>query len=361
MSNLLTYMNWRGDLPLTLIPLNEVDGLILAQLSMMRWENVLKPDESGTIRALAPRMTAQPVSVGFTAPDDFKLIGGIAECARYSAIVATDYVHTFNPEIALQFAAITLLLPDGTVFVAFRGTDSSIAGWKEDFNMAYAKPVPAQWEALNYLRSAAAKHPGPIRVAGHSKGGNLAMYAASMVEGAVLERVAQVYSYDGPGLSDQINAQGLYERLGDRLKAYVPQSSVIGMLLAHPDDVVVVKSDSVSVMQHNPYSWQVEGPRFVRCDGLSKDSQRFEAAFRKWLTQVDEADRALLVESLFRIIDASKARKFGKGFWQGLLRNPGAVFDAMTDINPEGYKRISQMLGDLALDMLRAGDASEEQ
>lgn len=214
--------------------------------------------------------------------------------------------------------------------------------------MAFSKPVPAQEAAAEYLRAAAARCDGPIRVGGHSKGGNLAMYAAATVEDAVRDHVVAVYNNDGPGLSDRIDAKALYDRIGDRLHSFVPQSSVVGMLLSHPDRYEVVRSDSVSILQHNPYSWQVEGPGFVRAPGLSRDSARFEAAFRRWLSEVDEAERAVLVDTLFDILGAADARSFGRDFWAHLVRNPRAVLSAIQNVDPDARRRIMKMLASLA-------------
>ena len=153
---------------------------------MDEWENGLSDGESATLEALFPAMNKQPVSVGFTADDDAKLLQRVASCARFKDITVCDYAHEFNADTEMQFAAITLCLPDGARFVSFRGTDSTIIGWKEDCNMAFSRPVPAQEAARAYLERAALAAPGALYVGGHSKGGNLAVYAASTVSDAVL-------------------------------------------------------------------------------------------------------------------------------------------------------------------------------
>ena len=211
--------------------------------------------------------------------------------------------------------------------------------------MAFSKPVPAQEAARKYLRAALARFPGAIRVGGHSKGGNLAMYAAATVDDG--DRVTDIYNNDGPGLSDRMNADALYRRIAGRLRVYVPQGSIVGMLLQHPDEYTVVKSTSVSILQHDPYSWQVEGPAFVRMPGLSRDSARFDAAFRRWLSGIDEANRELLIDTLFNVLSAAKSRTFGREFWQGLARNPGSVLSAIQNIDADKRRRVTRMLTDL--------------
>ena len=197
------------------------------------------------------------------------------------------------------------------------------------------------------LTEIAERYPGPIRVGGHSKGGNLAMYAATTAEEAVRERLEAVFNFDGPGLSDCMDAATLYARVAGRLRSFVPQGSIVGMLLAHPDAYAIVKSKSISIFQHDPYSWQVEGPGFVRMPELSGDSRRFEAGFRQWLAAQDEVSRAELVDTLFDVLRATDAQNFGREFWLGLAQNGRAVRKAIKDVGPEKAARVWKMITDL--------------
>lgn len=359
MSNILDYITWRGDLPFAAAGFNEVDGLILAQLSMLRWEHGLQPGESSKIKDLFEPMNRQPVSVGFTAENDVKLLRLICHSARFGEMVLRDYVHAFDADAEMQFAAATFALDDGTAYVSFRGTDATLVGWKEDCNMAFSRPVPAQEAAREYLDAAAERIPGMLRVGGHSKGGNLAMYAAA--NAGARARVVAVYNNDGPGLSDKMDAAAMYARVTGRLHSYVPQGSIVGMLLDHPDEYTVVKSNSVSILQHDPYSWQVEGPAFVRMPGLSRDSARFDAAFRAWLSHVDEADRELLIDTLFGVLTATRSQTFGREFWQGLARNPREVLSAIQNVEPEKRRRVTRMLAGLGSAALRPEESSERK
>ena len=345
MSNLIDYVNWRGDLSVSAVPVGEVDGLILAQCSMFRWENAL--DGSGVLRDVAPLLQEEPVSVGFTAENDKKLLDLLESSKRFGNILLSDYVHETDERSEMQFAAITLHLGKDLHYISFRGTDNSVVGWKEDFNMAFSRPVPAQEAAADYLRFIAGKFAGTFLVGGHSKGGNLAMYASATIEDNVRDRIRAIYNYDGPGLSDKMDAPMLYSRINSRLHSFVPQGSVIGMLLAHPDQYSVVKSNSVSILQHDPYSWQVEQGHFLHLPAVAGESARFEAAFQQWLCEVNETERAELVESLFEVIDATNAQNFGREFWIGLAQNSKAVWKAMSDIGPEKRARVKKMITDL--------------
>ena len=356
MANMLDYILWRGDVPLDAVPVGEVDGLILAQLAMMRWEQCLGEGEASTVLELYPKMNEPPVSVGFTGEDDQKLLKLAAESARFGTLTVSDFASAFDPGLGMQFAAVTFHLPDDTVYVAYRGTDNTIVGWREDFNLAFSRPVPAQKAAREYLSRVAGKYPGKLRLGGHSKGGNLAMYAAATVEDALRERIIQVYNFDGPGFSDRMNDGELYSRIQHKLRTCLPQGSIVGLLLAHPEEYAVVKSENVSILQHDPYSWQVLGPRFVYLPELSRDSVRFDLAFRNWLSAVDEANRQLLVNTLFSVLEATRAATFGKEFWQGLTRNSKAVVAAIQKVEPQDRKRVNRMLADLAAYMLNSGE-----
>ena len=356
MSNILDYIKWRGDLRFAVAPFNEVDGLILAQLSMLRWENSLRPGESVLIRELYAPMIQQPVSVGFTVENDGQLLQLATRSARFGNLTICDFVHVFDEDAEMQFAAVTMKLDDGTAYVSCRGTDKTLTGWKEDCKMAFSKPVPAQEAAREYLKAAAQRFPGRLRIGGHSKGGNLAMYAAATVDAEVRSRIVAVYNNDGPGMSDRMDAPALYDRLAGRLYSFVPQGSIVGMLLDHPDEYTVVQSKSVSIFQRDPYSWQVEGPAFVHMPALSRDSARFDAVFRKWLGGIDEDDRELLIDTLFGVLSAANVQSFGRAFWQSLARNPKPVLNAIKDVDSEKRKRISGMIGDLGAAARHSGE-----
>lgn len=360
MSNILDYITWRGDLSFAAAPFNEVDGLILAQLSMFRWENGLEDGASARLSELYEPMNYQPVSVGFTMDNDMKLLERVTHSRRFGEITLSGYVHAFDEAAEKQFAAITLHLDDGTAYVSFRGTDNTLVGWKEDCNMAFSTPVPAQQAAKEYLDAAAARDACALRVGGHSKGGNLAMYAAATAAQAARDKLIAVYNNDGPGLSDRMDAPALYARIAGRLRSFVPQGSIVGMLLAHPDEYTVVKSKSVSILQHDPYSWQVEGPVFVRMPGLSRDSARFDAAFRQWLGDVSDDDREVLIDTLFTVLAAANSQTFGREFWQAVVRNPVPVLSAMKDVEPGDRRRIARMIADLAA-KVRTAEAEDSR
>ncbi len=345
MANMIDYLVWRGDLPFPAVPVGEVDGLILAQLAMINWEKA--PEGEASLHDLSAAMAGGDVSSSFTADNDRKMLALAGATARFGAVRLSDYLNEVDTEAEKQFSAVTFHLPDGSRYISYRGTDATIVGWKEDCAMAFSKPVPAQEEAVSYLEAGALKYPGPLYVGGHSKGGNLAMFAAANANEDVRRRIVTVFNFDGPGLSDQMDAQGMYARMTGRLHSCIPQGSIVGLLLAHPDKYTVVKSNSVSLFQHDPYTWQVKGGSFVHMQSLSSESARFDGVFREWLKELDEDDRSALVDTLFGILSATKSRSFGRAFWAGLAQNSKSVLEAIEQVTPETRGRVMRMIGGL--------------
>ncbi len=353
MANMLDYIVWRGDLNWNASGMNEIDALILAQLAMAKWEHA--PGRFGLLGDLSGSMTDEDsVSAGFTGQSDRKLLALVHTSARFGAIQLTDYVNEVDREAGIQFSAVTLHLPDGSLYVAYRGTDLSVVGWKEDFALSFDRPTPAQEAALRYLTEAVKRYDGPVCAGGHSKGGNLAMFAASQADEKVRARIRAIYNFDGPGLSDQMDTEPLYARIDGKLCSFVPQGSMIGLLLAHPDEYRIVKSTAIGLLQHDPYSWQVEGPRFLYMPSLSLDSVRFDRIFQEWMKRVDEGDREALTHTLFGFFDAADTGHFGAKFWLSLVQNPLAVQTAVNSVPREVRTRALRAIKELWMAAIRS-------
>ena len=207
----------------------------------------------------------------------------------------------------MQFAAVTMLLPGGTLAVAFRGTDDSFVGWKEDFNMAFRYPVPAQHAACEYVCAVARLWRGPMVLLGHSKGGNLAVYAAMNAEDGVKDRIERIYSLDGPGFPEAVVNSFEYASVSDRIVKIVPDSSVVGMVLETPERCIVVKSDVEGIMQHFVFSWQMHGGEFDKVEDVASSSVTFNKALNKWLANLSKEQRERAVDALFAVLEASGA------------------------------------------------------
>ena len=235
-TNVLDYLKWRGDLTFTQDPLNAVDALIFSALSYIRYGGAVeeKPEEPVTLRDAAGAFFAlDNFEVRIRAKNDLELLRRASESTRFGLSRICRYTDLYIPEEETQFAAMTFLLDDGTAFLAFRGTDNTLVGWKEDFNMSFRQIIPAQLLALNYTHDVWAAHTAPMRLCGHSKGGNLAVFAAARSSPMIQQWIRGVYNNDGPGFSEYMIGDPGYNAMVPRIRTFVPQSSIIGMIMEH--------------------------------------------------------------------------------------------------------------------------------
>ncbi len=196
----------------------------------------------------------------------------------------------------------------GDAFTAFRGTDNTLVGWKEDFNLSFLDTIPGQWAARDYLEKIAERCPGTLYAGGHSKGGNLAVFAAAVCSPEVQARIRSVYNNDGPGFSGAVLEQPGYQAVLGRIQTFVPQSSVVGMLLEHEEPYTVVRSGQVGLMQHEPYSWEVLGSDFVRLKQVTQGSRLVDQTIKTWLSELSRQEREAFVEALFELLENADIR-----------------------------------------------------
>lgn len=303
MPNMMDYLLWRGDVPVSkAAPWNDVDSLIAATLSYQAY-----PAEPVLLQDAAAHLPPPPaIEINFV-KEGRGLLSAAGMTERFAPILIHRAVARTDHDRDMQFAAVTLDLPDGAHFIAFRGTDNTIVGWREDFNMAFESPVPAQTAAAAYLTEAAAALPGPLILGGHSKGGNLALYAAAHAEPAVQARIRAIYSFDGPGLDDATMASDGYAAIAPRIRSFIPQSSVVGLLLAYHPQYTVVKSDAVGLLQHDTFTWQLLGSRFTEVSQVDAGSQLVNQTVHTWLSRVTPEQRRRFVDTLFDLLEASGA------------------------------------------------------
>jgi len=315
MADMLDYLAWRGDIEFTQLPVNPVDALIFSTLSYIKFEDIVpdNPNQSISLAEAAAGLfsLADPVS-RTRVKKDLDLLKAVAESARFDNIRMTFYRSILIPEEDTQFAAVTIFLEDGSAYIAFRGTDNTLTGWKEDFNMSFQSSVPAQHLALAYVQEFAAVHSIPIWMGGHSKGGNLAVYAAAKCGELLQKRIVEVYSQDGPGFSEAMMKDPGYRNILPKVRSFLPQSSVIGMLLEHEEPYTIIKSNQVGIMQHDPYSWQVLGADFVQVEELTADSRFLDRTFRNWLSRMTNEERSEFFDTVFELLESTGAERTGE-------------------------------------------------
>ncbi len=234
-----------------------------------------------------------------------RLLAALAASPRFRDIRVMGYRVRNDPAQEKQFGALALQLSDAEAFIAFRGTDNTILGWKEDFNMAFRYPVPSQEEACRYLEEAARHVRGRLLLGGHSKGGNLAVYAAFSCSQSVRSRIEHVFSHDGPGFPETVFQDGSIDRVRDRVRKTLPQSSIVGMLLEHQEDYQVVRSSTFSAFQHDPYSWVVEDGAFVTEGSLTPSAKYLDLTLNEWVQSLSARDREQVVDSVYALVESA--------------------------------------------------------
>ena len=208
-------------------------------------------------------------------------------------------MNLFDPAAEKQFSALTILLEGELPYVAFRGTDGTLVGWKEDFNMSFLTVVPAQKEAVQYLCAASDSLRGRLRVGGHSKGGNLAVYASAFCGEEIQSRIESVYNHDGPGFLSEVVTREGFQRILGRVHTFVPQSSVVGMLLQHEEGCAIVHSTNTWLLQHDLYSWETACNGLVFTEARTRSSRFIDSTLKAWLTQMNPEDRGKLVDGVY--------------------------------------------------------------
>ena len=344
MPNMMDYLTWRGDLSLAASPWNQVDGLILASFSY----NDLGEQAGGahgiTLRELAPRLNLRERKLNANGRQWCALLYAMADTDRFGGMWIHHYEDRVDPAREMQFSALTAELSDGQTYIAFRGTDNTLVGWREDFAMSYESPVPAQEAALAYLEAAGRRSTGPLLVGGHSKGGNLAAYAAARVSPDIQKRIRAVYSFDGPGLDEETITSAGYERIRPVVWSVVPQSSVVGLLMHHHQEYTVVRSTAPGLMQHDAFTWQVEGPRFLELPGVDRSSRLMDETLHQWLRACTPEQRRAFMDAVFSVIESTGAPTLA-AMGEEKLKSAAAILGATRAMDPDVRKMCLHLLG----------------
>lgn len=316
MADIEEYLDWRGDLTFKQDSFNDVDNGLLSALAYVDMRGIVPESDSKGSITLAEASgkffeehTEQQLKVmqSFISETPF-LMKKMAESRRFSEIRLSKYMEIIDEEAQMQFAAFHIDLGDGSTYIVFKGTDDTLVGWKEDFNMSFISPVPSQHTAVEYVNNTVKAGEGKLRFGGHSKGGNLAIYAAVHCDGRVRRRILEVYNNDGPGFDKKMVESKEYQDMLPKIKTIVPYHSIVGMLLEHEESYMVVESSQAGIMQHDIMSWQVLGREFVKKEAVSKESGVLNKALSNWINSLDNLKREEFVEALFGIIQASGAK-----------------------------------------------------
>lgn len=309
-SNLLTYLEWRGDILLSKSPFNEIDALVLSIFSYLNLDNYIPKDSHEISVADVAKNYFSSHFDGADAPQYQELLKLMSEADRFKNAKLSYFNSTLTEES--QFSAVRIILDDNTHFIAFRGTDDTLVGWREDFEISF-KETKAQSLGVEYLKNILQQDNEQYILGGHSKGGNLAEYAALHLSSDYQERITSIYTFDSPGLAPEVDADCRSPFLKKTLHRYVPDFSIIGRLF-EPEDIrpQIVFSTNKNIAQHDTYSWQIRGHHFVTRKRPNAESRIYNQLINQWIGQASLDERESLTNDLFDALEASGSTKINQ-------------------------------------------------
>ena len=343
MSNINDYLAWRGDIPIDKkIIFNDIDSLILARFSYLLF-NKIDMDSVETIESISKKMENFD-NESFRYNGDKEMISRLGQSLRFKDMKVTDYVENKDIKEEKQFSAITIHISEKELYISFIGTDNSIVGWKEDFNMAFLESVPAQLDGEKYLRMISKKYPkAKIRIGGHSKGGNIAIFSAVTTLKGIQKKIIDVCNYDGPGLDKEIIEKFGNTDIVSKVHTFIPQDSVIGRVLEHKEKCSVVQSSEKKLYQHDIFSWQVLGTNFIYEDSVTIESEFINNSITMWLKETTPEQRKIFFDGIFQLFYSTDADTFAK-LSSSLTNNIPIFFKAYRELSDNDKKTIASML-----------------
>lgn len=362
---IIDYLKEYGDISFREIPMNEVDSLVLCQFAYLKFDGIVPGVEENLPSVRLKDLEGHPDYEKLYADERYekvnrKLVTAMLAGKRYRNMKMNCYVNFIEKEYETQFSAVTLLLDDGTIYVAFRGTDETIVGWKEDFNMAFLSPVPGQAYSVKYLDTVGARLHRPFYVGGHSKGGNLAVYSSMNCRPEIQDRIIRIYSMDGPGFRPEVLKDANYSMIARRVEKILPHSSLVGMLFEADMRFKVVESRTFGLLQHNPYTWLVKDGRLVEVKDIYESRKQMDNTLNEWILSLDEGQLRIFVDTLFQVINASQAEDLIQftAEWRKSMNGIVAALKEVDEQTASILKEVIKSLFDIAGMRMRQNVAS---
>lgn len=343
MANINDYLIWRGDLKIdNEHPFNEIDSMILARFSYLIFDRIQLKNNM-KIEEISNQMSPIP-NEDFNYNGDKQLISNLGKSERFKDMIVTNFVQNADTESEKQFSAITIHISYSEMYISYEGTDKTINGWKEDFNLSFMKNVPAQLEGLEYLKSVASEYSYKnIRIGGHSKGGNVAIYSAVSAPEDIQNRIISVDNYDGPGFDENLVSEYKNRNIVNKITTYIPQDSIIGRILYHAEKQLVVYSVEKGIYQHDIYSWQIIRNRPVVLDSTSNVSDKINKTVQEWLKNTTADQRKIFVDEIFDVLYMNSVTTT-VDFKNTILRKVPQLIKAYREVSDEDRKTISEMV-----------------
>ena len=369
MADIMDYIDWRGDIGFDEVHVNEVDGLIFSQLIYVRMKPYMPDAKKSylTIKQLSSLYCADHSDDEIEQmPNLFRhsarLLQKLAHSRRYADCILRYYIYDISEKEESQFSAVTIELPDGTYFISYSGTDHSVVGWKENFNLSYLDETPGQNKAKKYLKQVAAyicndeninnKSISARRlwIGGHSKGGNLAVFAAMHVDKEVQDVIIKVFNFDGPGFNEATISSEEFGKVDMRIRTFVPQSSMIGILMWHREPFTIVRSNGVGVFQHDAYTWQIMGGDFIKLSERTGHSHFADDTIKRWLEELKPDMRRQAIDGIYAVLSASNGMNVSDLFearnTMSVLKAAGAMDEKTRSAVLEAFRLLgSSMIG----------------
>ncbi len=348
MGNVVDYVKQYGDQDFSVRPFGEADVLVMAMLSYMSFDGLVptpaEHKEAVTLARIDEIMDPAKVFENKMYVKRSQSLWNALRGTRRFWNMGCNFCRTrLEEEETMQFSAITFFPQGSLPVVVFRGTDETIVGWKEDFHLAFSRPVEAQRMSALYLTQVSSLIRGSYVICGHSKGGNLAVYSAIWADPFAREQVEAVFSLDGPGFLPELIEEKAYEEIRDRVHRILPTSSMVGMLLQNYESYEVVKSSAFGMMQHDGYSWQIEDGVFMRAEEIQSKRKRMDEVLNRWIFAMPEQERELFVDSLFGMIEKTGAATLTE-FAADWKKNLRICAQHMRGLDSETRKRFRQIL-----------------
>jgi hypothetical protein len=353
------YILWRGDLEFDKLPFNPVDNIIFSQLSYLPMDEIVPgPNERGwiTVEELAAKYAVmqqdnpEGLSRDITVNDAISVINAIGSAPRYKDCRLFGFTNNIDLDQEKQFAAYCVIIGrkrlSRKMLVVYRGTDMTLIGWKESFNMSFITSVPSQKEAVSYLEKISRRFLYPLIIAGHSKGGNLAIYASAFCGKLIRRRITVIYSNDAPGFHKEVIQSNGYQAICPRIRAFIPQSSLVGMLFEHGETPMVIKSDASGPMQHDLCSWEVTYNNMVDAGELTPQSRFIDKIICEWLNQIDEGQRQQFIQAIYKILVSCDAESV-TDLTDDWKSTASGIINALFNMDKPTKKLMGKIIGEL--------------
>ena len=348
MGTIINYIEEYGDYTFSEKPFGEVDSLILCQFAYLKFDGLVPGVDDD----------APPVSIRqvFENRDYDNLYGderyrekntelflAMVHSRRFGSLKINYYVNQIELEKETQFSAVTFQPDEELYYIAYRGTDETIVGWKEDFNLAFSEPVPGQLMSVEYLEKSAGKIGKPFYMGGHSKGGNFAVYAAMNCRQDIQDNIVIIFNHDGPGFRPEVREKGQFDKIENRIRQTVPHSSMVGMLLSSERNYRVVESRNFGLAQHDPYSWLIEKDNFQIVKQIYSGRMFVDTTINDWILSLNQEQMRIFVDTLYDVVKASEADNL-IDFTANWKRSIQGIMSAIKNVDADTTKTMNDIM-----------------